>query len=108
VAYRASLPAPQHIGLSCWDRHVSYRSMSIQPPLDWGGLAAAQRAAAAAGGPSAVPPLFDLTCSAIVAALTPSNACGALSVAELLLPTTHKLYRQVRFGHCASDGWGCV
>ncbi|KAG2455054.1 hypothetical protein HYH02_000879 [Chlamydomonas schloesseri] len=86
------IPGIQHIGLSCWDRHVSYRSIALQPSLDFSRL---QREAAAQLSASAcpVPSLFDATCAAIMAAATPANICSALAVAELLLPTTQKLYR---------------
>ncbi|KAG2440290.1 hypothetical protein HXX76_004401 [Chlamydomonas incerta] len=86
------IPGIQHIGLSCWDRHVSYRSIALHPPLDFSRL---QREAAAQLSATScpVPALFDATCTAIMAAATPANICSALAVAELLLPTTQKLYR---------------
>ncbi|PNH11217.1 BTB/POZ domain-containing protein [Tetrabaena socialis] len=87
------IPGIQHIGLSCWDRHVSYRNIALAPPLDFTLLQRAQAAGAAELG--ALPSLFSTTCSAITAATTPANVCAALHVAELLLPTTQKLYR-----HC--------
>ncbi|GFR52255.1 hypothetical protein Agub_g14789, partial [Astrephomene gubernaculifera] len=94
------IPGIQHIGLSCWDRHVSYRSMSLHPPLDFTRLQQQQQhsqlglsGGCSITGASAVPPLFDATCSAIMAATTPANVCRTLHVAELLLPTTQKLYR---------------
>lgn len=27
-------PEIQHVGLSCWDKHVSYRRVALTPPLD--------------------------------------------------------------------------
>lgn len=30
-----AIPNIQHIGLSCWDRHVSYRNIEVRPPLDF-------------------------------------------------------------------------
>ncbi|KXZ51612.1 hypothetical protein GPECTOR_12g576 [Gonium pectorale] len=94
------IPGIQHVGLSCWDRHVSYRAIALRPPLDHARLrrelaagAAGGADGAAAAAPSAVPCLFDATCAAIMAATTPANVCRTLHVAELLLPTTQKLYR---------------
>ncbi|GLI59392.1 hypothetical protein VaNZ11_001258, partial [Volvox africanus] len=82
------IPGIQHIGLSCWDQHVSYRSIALQPPLDF------NRLQQLGGGTTpAVPSLFDATCAAIMVATTPTNVCHTLHVAELLLPTTQKLYR---------------
>ncbi|GIL97309.1 hypothetical protein Vretimale_2789 [Volvox reticuliferus] len=82
------IPGIQHIGLSCWDRHVSYRSIALQPHLDFNRLQQL-----GGGTTTAVPSLFDTTCAAIMAATTPTNVCHTLHVAELLLPTTQKLYR---------------
>ncbi|KAG2483203.1 hypothetical protein HYH03_017937 [Edaphochlamys debaryana] len=87
------IPGIQHIGLSCWDRHVSYRSIVLRPSLDFTRLQQQQAAEQLRGAASAVPPLFDTVTSAIMAATTPANVCRALHVAELLLPTTQKLYR---------------
>lgn len=46
------IPDIQHVGLSCWDKHVSYRHVQLLPPLPVQGLlqeaAAATQAAAAA------------------------------------------------------------
>ncbi len=86
-------PPSQHIGLSCWDRHVSYRSIALHPALDFTRLQQQQASRPAPGSSGPVPPLFDATVSAIMAATTPANVCNTLHVAELLLPTTQKLYR---------------
>lgn len=86
-------PPSQHIGLSCWDRHVSYRSIALHPALDFTRLQQQQASRPAPGSGGPVPPLFDATVSAIMAATTPANVCNTLHVAELLLPTTQKLYR---------------
>jgi hypothetical protein len=40
------LQGVHHAGLSCWDRHVSYRNVRVLPPLDPERLAAAAAAAA--------------------------------------------------------------
>lgn len=38
------IPDIQHIGLSCWDRHVSYRNIEVHPPLDFSTAKVSERA----------------------------------------------------------------
>ncbi|GBF97048.1 hypothetical protein Rsub_09521 [Raphidocelis subcapitata] len=142
VAHRWVDPAPgelargvRHAGLSCWDRHVSYRNVRVLPPLDAAALAAAAAAAArrrleagaaasaggeadAAGGgggvaeESEVPSCFELASAVVVASLSPRYACAALQVAELLLPASQRVHEVVvewvgrRFQECAERALG--
>lgn len=106
----ASIPAIQHIGLSCWDKHVSYRNVQLLPPVDLEALQAALWLQAArgfggggadssSGGEAAAagywpPSLFDTAAAALTAALSPASVCDVLQVAELLLPATADLYAE--------------
>lgn len=88
-----------HVGLSCWDRHVSYRCISVQRTCSFPVLAQAAHAAAGAGSSGNEPPfttLFDLCSQQLVASLgahPQPHPCEAARVAELLLPNTRPLYR---------------
>ncbi len=102
----------QHIGLSSWDSHVSYKGVRLTAPLNLPAPEEAQPTSARGTSTSsaavmssnvitsspaatccAVPTLFELTSACLVAALAPQNVCGVLAVAALLLPTTAELYR---------------
>jgi hypothetical protein len=69
-----ALPDLQHVGLSCWDRHVSYRSISVA-------TGAAQPCGTSAPPPAYVPPLLDVTSAAIAAGLSCGSVCRVSSPA---------------------------
>lgn len=106
------IPNLQHVGLSAWDAHVSYRSMRVLPPCNAALLAlqpaAKDRRPSNGGGGGGISgrggdgcesssgeggTLLGLCHAQLMAQCeSAASVLGVLSVAELLLPNTQKLY----------------
>lgn len=91
VAYRWADPEPcipslHAVGLSCWDRHVTYRNIRMLPPVDFEALARQARQ------PQAIPTLLDITMASAMQHACAASICVVLDIATFLLPNTLLLY----------------
>lgn len=84
------VPDIRHIGLSCWDTHVSYKNVKLLPPMDFSRINLPSHDQLAAT--CQVPSLFSLASQCLAGSLAVASACSVLQLAELLLPNTADLY----------------
>lgn len=86
----APIPCIQHVGLSCWDKHVSYRNVMVLPALNHH-----QLCRGSSQEQPGVPSLLHHCQQMLKSCTSSSLVCVVAMVAELLLPTTESLY-----AHC--------
>lgn len=94
-------PEPIHelkyVGLSCWDRHVSYRNIKVLPTFGFPVQAVADAAfSSTTWASSAVPSLFDICTQQMIGFMATNEGpdpCEVSQIAEFLLPNTRVLHR---------------
>ena len=81
------IPDIRFVGLSAWDKHVGYRNIRVQPPVDFEAPQPQPNGAPA----DPLPTLVELCCRQLLEMLSPTSVCAILASADAIEPVVDGL-----------------